>query len=46
MRSSREWTIRRDRSRPASGLNARMNRYREVWMRRMLDREMRMGDSR
>ena len=26
------------------GLNARMNRYREVWMRRMLDREMRMVD--
>ena len=28
----------------ATGLNARMNRYREVWMRRMLDREMRMVD--
>jgi uncharacterized membrane protein len=26
------------------GLNARMNRYRAVWMRRMLDREMRMVD--
>jgi uncharacterized membrane protein len=26
------------------GLNARMNRYREVWMRRMLAREMRMVD--
>src|SRR5882757_9561728 len=26
------------------GLNARMNRFREVWMRRMLDREMRMVD--
>jgi uncharacterized membrane protein len=26
------------------GLNARMNGYREVWMRRMLDREMRMVD--
>ena len=26
------------------GLNARMNRYREVWMRRMMDREMRMVD--
>ena len=25
-------------------LNARMNHYREVWMRRMLDREMRMVD--
>jgi uncharacterized membrane protein len=25
-------------------LNASMNRYREVWMRRMLDREMRMVD--
>src|SRR5258707_4859848 len=24
------------------GLNARMNRYREVWMRQMLAREMRM----
>ena len=29
-------------SRP--GLNARMNGFREVWMRRMLDREMRMVD--
>lgn len=27
-----------------SSLNARMNLYREVWMRRMLDREMRMVD--
>jgi uncharacterized membrane protein len=26
------------------GLNARMNRYREVWMRQMLAREMRMVD--
>src|SRR5205809_1658178 len=26
------------------GLNARMNGFREVWMRRMLDREMRMVD--
>jgi uncharacterized membrane protein len=26
------------------GLNTRMNRYREVWMRRMLDREARMVD--
>src|ERR1043166_5444250 len=26
------------------GLNARMNRYRLVWMRRMLDREARMVD--
>jgi len=26
------------------GLNARMNRYREVWMRRMLARDMRMVD--
>jgi uncharacterized membrane protein len=26
------------------GLNARKNRYREVWMRRMLDREQRMVD--
>jgi len=26
------------------GLNARMNHYREVWMQRMLDREMRMVD--
>ena len=26
------------------GLNARMNSYREVWMRRMLAREMRMVD--
>src|SRR5437879_4132587 len=26
------------------GLNARMNAFREVWMRRMLDREMRMVD--
>src|SRR5689334_23106988 len=26
------------------GLNARMNRYREVWMRRMLEREQRMVD--
>src|ERR1044072_352287 len=26
------------------GLNTRMNRYREVWMRRMLDRENRMVD--
>ncbi len=26
------------------GLNARMNSYRAVWMRRMLDREMRMVD--
>src|SRR5258708_2936278 len=26
------------------GLNARMDGYREVWMRRMLDREMRMVD--
>ena len=26
------------------GLNARMNQYREVWMQRMLDREMRMVD--
>jgi uncharacterized membrane protein len=30
--------------RKREGLNARMNRYREVWMRRMLDREMRMVD--
>jgi uncharacterized membrane protein len=30
--------------RAKEGLNARMNRYREVWMRRMLDREMRMVD--
>lgn len=27
-----------------NSLNARMNLYREVWMRRMLDREMRMVD--
>ena len=27
-----------------AGLNARMNGFREVWMRRMLDREMRMVD--
>jgi uncharacterized membrane protein len=27
-----------------SGLNARMDRYREIWMRRMLAREMRMVD--
>src|SRR5436190_13564526 len=34
-----EWTAHgRD------GLNARMDRYREVWMRRMLAREMRMVD--
>jgi uncharacterized membrane protein len=26
------------------GLNARMNAYREIWIRRMLDREMRMVD--
>ena len=30
--------------RKREGLNARMNRYREVWMRRMLDREMGMVD--
>jgi uncharacterized membrane protein len=30
--------------REKEGLNARMNRYREVWMRRMLAREMRMVD--
>src|SRR6266849_9927951 len=32
-----EWAAR-------GGLNARMDRYREVWMRRMLAREMRMVD--
>jgi uncharacterized membrane protein len=32
-----EWSAR-------GGLNARMDRYREVWMRRMLAREMRMID--
>ena len=26
------------------GLNARMNEYREIWIRRMLDRDMRMMD--
>jgi uncharacterized membrane protein len=30
--------------REREGLNARMDRYREVWMRRMLDRDMRMVD--
>jgi uncharacterized membrane protein len=30
--------------RQREGLNARMNGFREVWMRRMLDREMRMVD--
>ena len=34
-----EWTKHGNDS-----LNARMNRYREVWMRRMLDREQRMVD--
>ncbi|MBN8980096.1 MAG: DUF599 family protein, partial [Rhizobiales bacterium] len=28
----------------SNSLNARMNIYREVWMRRLLDREMRMMD--
>jgi uncharacterized membrane protein len=27
-----------------AGLNARMNRFREIWIRRLLDREMRMVD--
>src|SRR5262249_36594354 len=31
-------------ARGRDGLNARMNRYREVWMRRMLARDMRMVD--
>jgi len=31
-------------ARGKGGLNARMNHFREVWMRRMLDREMRMVD--
>src|SRR5262245_60896602 len=30
--------------RQRESLNARMNRYREVWMQRMQDREMRMVD--
>jgi uncharacterized membrane protein len=34
-----EWTPHGDDS-----LNARMHRYREVWMRRMLERDMRMVD--
>ena len=34
-----EWT-----SHGRAGLNARVNTYREVWMRRMLERDMRMVD--
>ncbi len=33
------------RAREREGLNARMNRYREVWMRQMLGREVRIVDA-